>query len=107
MCYNTLCKLTRRWIYLGGTLLRRKPPFFRRLRSGTSEESDASQPGKELERLPSKQDDSSSTTSSGLKRAERTRRVAEMLRDDGVEVVYFKNCLAQILRDEEVRSPPC
>ncbi|MCF7934883.1 MAG: arginine deiminase [Synergistales bacterium] len=29
---------------------------------------------------------------------------ADLLRDNGVEVVYYQNCLADILRDQEIRS---
>lgn len=29
---------------------------------------------------------------------------ADLLRDNGVEVVYFRNCLSQVLRDDEVRD---
>jgi arginine deiminase len=29
---------------------------------------------------------------------------ADLLRDNGIEVVYFRNCLAHVVRDEGVRS---
>ena len=63
-------------------------------------------PGKELERLTiDNKDDLLFDDILWVEEAQKEHDAfAEMLRDDGVEVVYFKNSLAQILRDEEVRS---
>jgi len=63
-------------------------------------------PGKELERLTiNNKDDLLFDDILWVEEAQKEHDAfAEMLRDDGVEVVYFKNCLAQILRDKEVRS---
>lgn len=63
-------------------------------------------PGKELERLTiDNKDDLLFDDILWVEEAQKEHDAfAEMLRDEGVEVVYFKNCLAQILRDEEVRS---
>ncbi len=63
-------------------------------------------PGKELERLTI--DNKDSLLFDDILWVEEAQKehdsFADLLRDNGVEVVYFRNCLSHVLRDEEVRD---
>jgi arginine deiminase len=63
-------------------------------------------PGKELERLTiDNKDDLLFDDILWVEEAQKEHDAyADLLRDNGVEVVYFRNCLAHVLREEEIRS---
>lgn len=63
-------------------------------------------PGKELERLTIvNKDDLLFDDILWVEEAQKEHDAfADLLRDNGIEVVYFRNCLAHILRDEDVRG---
>lgn len=63
-------------------------------------------PGKELDRLTiENKDDLLFDDIPWLEEAQKEHDAfAELLMDNGAEVVYFRNCLAHILREEEIRS---
>lgn len=63
-------------------------------------------PGKELERLTiDNKDELLFDDILWVEEAQKEHDAfADILRDNGVEVVYFRNCLSHVLRDEEVRD---
>ena len=64
-------------------------------------------PGKELERLTiDNKDELLFDDILWVEEAQKEHDAfADLLRDNGVEVVYFSNCLAHVLREKEIRSP--
>ncbi|HBG14369.1 MAG TPA: arginine deiminase [Synergistaceae bacterium] len=64
-------------------------------------------PGKELERLTiDNKDELLFDDIPWVEEAQKEHDAfAELLRDNGVEVVYFRNCLSHVLREESVRDP--
>ena len=64
-------------------------------------------PGKELERLTiDNKDELLFDDILWVEEAQKEHDAfADLLRDNGVEVVYFSNCLAHVLREPEIRSP--
>ncbi|HQQ10087.1 MAG TPA: arginine deiminase [Synergistales bacterium] len=64
-------------------------------------------PGKELERLTiDNKDELLLDDIPWVEEAQKEHDAfAELLRDNGVEVVYFRNCLSHVLREESVRDP--
>ena len=63
-------------------------------------------PGKELERLTiDNKDELLFDDILWVEEAQKEHDAyADLLRDNGVEVVYFRNCLAHVVREQEVRS---
>jgi arginine deiminase len=64
-------------------------------------------PGKELERLTiDNKDELLFDDILWVEEAQKEHDAfADLLRDNGVEVVYFRNCLSHVLREESVRDP--
>jgi len=64
-------------------------------------------PGKELERLTiDNKDELLFDDIPWVEEAQKEHDAfADLLRDNGVEVVYFRNCLSHVLREESVRDP--
>jgi arginine deiminase len=64
-------------------------------------------PGKELERLTiDNKDELLFDDILWVEEAQKEHDAfADLLRDNGIEVVYFRNCLAHVLREGEVRDP--